>query len=63
MGRHGAAKSIKNILSFAGDALSTTGFTVHRLADRLGLAGLQGTNVERLDRGYRIRKGSSIGGV
>lgn len=63
MSGHSPTESIKEILSLASNTLSTTGLPVHCLANGLGLAGLQRTDIKGLNRGLRIGEGGRIGGV
>lgn len=61
--RHRPVKRIKHILRLLRNALPALRFTLLRLANRSGLAGLQGADVERLHGRSRIGERGAIGAV
>lgn len=51
---HGAAEGVEESLGFSGDALSATGLALVGLCYGIGLAGLQGADVQRMDGGLGV---------
>lgn len=60
---HGAAEGVKESLGFPCDALSATGLALVGLCNGIGLAGLQGAGVKRMNGRLGVGERGAIRGV